>query len=163
MGRHLIAALPPTAIMMSAAVAFVVGARLLPVVLAWFIAGVLLFDAQLGTTFVQGIYQPLALFGTYGPVVYQNWADGFEPNRDAVVLDAGCSAEWIAIGLAPSAGSSPPAHLAVTTADGATLDATYLTDFGFMSLYSLPRAVDGAITVPLPAGTIMRSSATERS
>jgi len=51
----------------------------------------------------------------------------------------------------------------VTAADGTTVDATYVVDFGFMPLYQLPRAVDGPLTVALPEGTAVRSSTSDRS
>jgi hypothetical protein len=163
-GRHLIAALAPTMVMIAAAAVFVVGSRWAPPLVATLVAGSLVLAAPFSREFT-GVYTRSAIDGRLAPVTYQDWSDTLRGDATAITIDASCPVEVIGVGFVGApAGTGPgsvPETLIVrdSTVDtgaggGATIDE--------IPTYRLLTPVTGLITIELPADTVVRTSAEDR-
>jgi hypothetical protein len=162
MGRHLIAALAPTMVMIAAAAVFVVGSRWAPPLVASLVALTLVFQVTIARTFVDDVYLRAAVDDIYAPVRYQDWSDGTRDDVAAITIDATCPVQVIGLGfLDPTLGTEPghvPSTLVVRSAAGETPAIASGTVYDIPT-YRLPETVTGLLTIDLPPGSIMRSTA----
>ena len=165
MGRHLIAALAPTMVMVAAAAVFVVGSRWAPPLVAALVAATLFAQVTLARDFIDGIYLRAAIDHRVAPVSYQDWSDGVRGDVTAITIDATCPVEVIGVGfMDPTLGTvlgSVPTSLVVRTPSGETA-ATGGGVVYDIATYRLAAPVTGPITVELPPGSVVRSSAADR-
>jgi hypothetical protein len=166
MGRHLIAALAPTLVMVAAAIVFVVGSRWAPPVVAALVAGTLVLQAGVARSFVDGTYLRASIDHRLAPATYQDWADAAVLDRTGITIDAGCPVEVLGIGFmvvtSTDLTTTVPTAIEVRTADGSTVTATGGAPVYEVPTYRLPAPVEGPLTVEVPAGTLLRASSGER-
>lgn len=167
MGRHLIAALAPTMVMVAAAIVFVVGSRWAPPVVASLIALTLVFQVTIARTFVRDVYLRAAIDDIYAPVHYQDWSDGTRDDVRAVTINATCPVQVIGIGFwDPVLGALPgqgtvPSTLVVRSPAGETPAIGSGTVYDIPT-YRLPETVSGPLVIDLPPGSTLRSTTDDR-
>jgi hypothetical protein len=166
MGRHLIAALAPTMVMVAAAIVLVVGSRWAPPVAAALVTATLAAQAPLAKDFVDHIYLRASIDHRVAPVVYQDWSDGVLADQTTIQVDAGCPVEIIGVGIMdPTLGTEPggvPTALVVRSAAGETA-ATGGAGVYDIATYRLATPVEGSFTIEVPAGTVVRSTGDDRT
>jgi 4-amino-4-deoxy-L-arabinose transferase-like glycosyltransferase len=155
-GRHLLMALPTTAIVIAAAAAFAVGARWAPVLVAWLVAASLWLQVGAVDRVVDGTYLASAIDHRLSPTLVQNRADALVFGPTGVTIDAGCPVEAVSIGWA----GVVPTTVTVTTGDE-RFTATGGGRVAWIPTYRLERAVDGPLTVEVPEGTAVAVTAGE--
>jgi len=165
MGRHLIAALAPTMVMIAAATVLVVGTRWAPPLLASVVAFTLVLQVPITQDFVGAVYLRASIDHRLAPVVYQDWADTLQWNAKTITIEVDCPVESIGIGFMDTTlGTDPnavPATLVVRT-PSATITAGRGGSVYDIATYSLATPASGPITVELPEGAVVRSAGGDR-
>lgn len=165
MGRHLIAALAPTMVMVAAAAVLVVGSRWAPPLIAGLVAGSLVLQVPVARNFIQVAYLAASIDHRYAPVVYQDWATTAVEDRTAITVSTDCPVEIIGVGFMERtpgvAPSTVPTALVVRGSAGDTR-ATGGAVLYDIPTYRLDAPVTSPFTIELPAGSLVRSAPDDR-
>jgi len=164
-GRHLVAALAPTMVMVAAAAVSVVGSRWAPPLIASVVAGALVLHVSVARDFIDVTYLSSSIDHRFAPVVYQDWANTAVADRRAITVSADCPVEIIGVGfMEPTPDGvqrTIPSELVVRSPAGDT------SASGGNAVYSIPTyrlaaPVTGRFTIELPPGSAVRATTDDR-
>lgn len=164
-GRHLIAALAPSTVMVAAAAVLVIGSRWAPPLVASVVAGALVLHVPVAHGFIDRSYLSASIDRRVAPVVTQDWANTAVGDRSAITVSADCPVEIIGVGfMEPMPGGAQPSiptELDVRSPAGDT------TASGGSPVYSIPTyrlasPVTGPFTIELPPGSVIRATTDDR-